>query len=152
MTNVNKLKETVGEMIDQGMKNLHFSWAPDAAGLTLEERAGHMLQAIQSMQKYEALTVEEKMRLALKNLYVDVKYCMNCASYDRIAEWRDGGTKVPYEELVARLNKIWGRLDMTLLTLGNWIQREDRASLVKEVLEQHTINKSLDFHVEERFL
>ena len=141
MSNIEELKEVFTKKFDEGMRNFHVSWGPEAENMTTEERAGHMLQIFESIEIYEALSKEEKMLLSIKKAYVDAQVCMNLASYNRMND-------ISKEELEIRLNKIWLFLDGSLMELGNWIKRHERDEIQKRVKEQHEINNILDFYSE----
>ena len=122
MSNIEKLKETMDEI---KLTKFHVSWGPEAYKLTEEERAGYMLELLEDIKKWNTLSDEEKMREQITQVYGELKEAIKLTQYDmkefvkdeRIFEMTDDRR---------RIHKLFGYLDMALLTLGNWVTNEDR--------------------------
>jgi len=132
-----ELTERIRKMVNDGMKNIHVTWAPEAADLTEEERAKHFLEFLDERDKYEALPTEEKMRLAIKEAYEKMLYCLKILSYNRISE-------VSQEELERRISKAWGAMDTGVLPLGNWLTEEEKREIRGNIRETARINNAED--------
>jgi len=132
-----ELTERIRKMVNDGLRDFKVTWAPEAADLTEEERAKHMLEVFDAIDKYNALSTEEKMRLAIKDAYEQMFYCLKMLSYNRISE-------VSQEELERRISKAWGRLDVSLLPLGNWLTEEEKHEIRGNIRETARINNAED--------
>lgn len=128
MSNVEKLKDELDKMYDSGMKNFHVSWGPEAHKLNKEEMAKAVLDMIEETKKWNALSTEEKMRRQIKEVYEDLEEAIKLTQTD---------FKEPFEmsEDRKKLSELFCILDMSLLTLGNWVSNEDRIKIRNKLKE-----------------
>ena len=133
-TNVEKLKETIEEM---KITNFHISWGPYAYKMTEEERAGYMLELLEEERKWKALSVEEKMRQQITEVYGKLKEAIKLTQYD-ISKFVKDERNFEMTEDRRRIHKLFGYLDMAIGTLGNWVSFEDKIKIKKDLKKKLT--------------
>lgn len=94
---------------------------------TAEQLASEINRAMDEVEALEALPVEEQMRHDITRVYEDLSIAIKDCQYELSEElMRLAG---PMSEDRKRISRIFGRLDMALLTLGNWIDHSERRAV-----------------------
>lgn len=122
MSEVGKLQERIDRMVSEdGLKSMGFSWAEGAEALSPEERAKAMNEWLDASDEWRSLPVEEQMRRQIKQVYDDLKKIIPLTQTD-IRAWVAAGHPEMTDDQ-RKLNRIFGVLDMSICTLGNWVPR-----------------------------
>lgn len=120
---VQKLREELVKDVKAGLKNINVFWGPDAANISADERAAHVLELMAEIKKWNALSDEEKMRIQIKEAYESlgkaIKECQFSIE-EVISDHELGNERV--KELRGRLSRAFGAIEQAKLVLGNWVR------------------------------
>jgi hypothetical protein len=130
MTELEKLKDRLDRKFSEGMKNIHFNWAPEAYGKPVEELAGGINKWLDATDAYNALPPEEKVLREFEKLYDACQVLMDEVRDRNFQTW----INLPEAERNLRI-KIFRTLEMPLVCCNSIRQRkEDRKKKEEECL------------------
>lgn len=136
--NVDKLVELIQS---KGSTGIHFDWQPSAVTLTPDQRAAEVLKWQDQINEYEALPVETKLRLQIRDTYITLHQCFDEGKIDVRKMVNDEYT---VQELLGKLSGIFSRLDVALMTLGNWVDRDVKEKLYEERRKKENLPKLIE--------
>lgn len=118
MTEEAKLFERVKVLKSQGMVSLGFTPGPGWSALSREERCKVMNDWLDVSEMWSKMTREEQMQRQIEQVYYDLKKAIKLTKTDVSTL----GMEDPETDR-RKLRELFGILDMSLLTLGNWVKR-----------------------------
>lgn len=121
--NEKKLHEVLKRHFDAGMQNIHFDWADGASERSREERCAAVVSALEEVDRWNSLSVEEQMRIQIRQVYEELDQIKGLCRFN-VRDWDK-----PVEDARKKLSKIFGIVDMAMLTLGNWIDPKEKAAI-----------------------
>lgn len=116
-----RLKKRLFE--DPSRKLLNFGITPGDNPFTAEELCGEINKAMDQVEDFRSLPVEEQMRRQMADVYERLSRAIQLCKFSA-RDWDK-----PVEDARGRLSDIFGELDMSLLTLGNWIDHKERLKI-----------------------
>ena len=114
-----ELREKIGLMYDQGLKNIHFDWTEEAAGLGIEERCKEALLWFNESFRWQAMTELEKIMSQLEDIYEYIETADQLIETSKEpflqSEWKDRDYAI---------NSATSDLDFAKLLIGNYLDRK----------------------------
>lgn len=108
----------------RGVREFHVF--PGSGSHTDEELYAELNRVEDQAEEFHSLPVEEQMRREIAQVYENLSRAIQECQ-------RDTGETTQGLDDQVRLNRIFGELDMSLLTLGNWLDTDTKTKIKKRV-------------------